>query len=129
MTIEEAIFSKLTGEAAVTNLVGTRVYPFQMPQNPIYPAVVYSRVSTRRDMDHSGPGDMAWARFQFDCYGTSYASVKGLANVVRQVLHGFTGTVSGVDFCRVSFLNEVDDFEPQAEIHWVAVDFQIIHKE
>ena len=128
-TIEEAIFSKLTSEPAVTNLVGTRVYPSQLPQNPTYPAVVYRRVSTQWPYDLSGPGNMGFPRFQFDCYGLSYGSVKGVAQTLRLVLSGFAGSVDGVEICGIWFLSEVDGFDPVADVDRVAVDFRVSFRE
>ena len=32
----------------VAALVGSRVHALQMPQNPVYPAIVYTRISTPR---------------------------------------------------------------------------------
>lgn len=127
--IEEAIYTKLSSTDAVTDLVGTRIYPLKLPQNPTYPAITYGRVSARRGMTHDGPGDMAWPRFQFDCYGASYSAAKGVANAIRSTLNGFSGTVSTVNICAVFFMNEVDDFNDDTEVYRIAVDFRIIHKE
>lgn len=127
--IEEALYTRLTSVSTVSDLVGTRVYPLHLPQNPTYPAVTYSRVSTRRGMTHDGPGDMAWPRFQFDCYGLSYSVAKAVANAVRVTLNGFSDLVDGVDICAIFFLNEVDDFNDDVEVFRVAVDFRVIHKE
>lgn len=127
-TIEEALYYKLSTDAAITALISTRVYPFQMPQNPTYPAMTYRRISTRQPFDLSGPGDMDNPRFQFDCYAPSYAAAKGLAKALRSVMVGFSGVVLGVDICAVFFLNEVDRFDDVPGVFGIAVDLRVQHK-
>lgn len=124
-TIEEAIWSLLQNTSSITSLVSTRVYPVQMPQNPVYPALVYSLVSDRGLDWLSGDGGMQWPRFQFDCYARTYTQAKRLARTLRLALNGASETVGAIDICRVMFLNEVDDFEPVAGIYLVTVDFRI----
>lgn len=128
-TIEEALFSKLTNESAITDLVGTRVYPLTLPQNPTYPAMTYQQISKVWGKTHQGAGDMGWPRFQFDCYGTSYSAAKGVANALRQTIDGFSGTVATVDVCAIFFVNEVDDFNDEVGVYRVAADYRVIYRE
>ena len=127
-TIEEAIFTLLQSLSPITDLVGTRVYPLQMPQNPTYPCLVYRLISDRSLDWVEGDGGMYWPRFQFDCFAQSYGQAKRLARTLRLQLSGYSGLVGEIDLCRISFLNEVDDFEPVAEVYRVAVEFRIQYK-
>jgi len=127
-TIEEAIFSLLTSLSAITALVDSRVYPLKMPQNPIYPNIVYKQVSDRDLPLVNGNGGMYWPRFQFDCYARTYSQVKRLARTLRVQITDYSDTVGSIDICRIMFLNEVDDFDPVAEIYQIPVDFRIQYK-
>jgi hypothetical protein len=127
-TIEEALYTLIQSEASITALVGTRVYPIRMAQNPTYPTLVYSLVSTRNLELLSGDGGMYWPRYQIDSYARTYRAAKRLARTVRLALTGYSGTVGSIDICRIGLSNEVDDFEPVAGIYHVATDFIVQYK-
>lgn len=130
MTIEEAIYSHLTAETTMTDLVSTRIYPRQLPQNPTYPAVTYRRVSTSLDHLHGSATNLPFPRFQFNCYATSYGDTKTVANALKSVLDGFSGTFGGsIAVGAILSLNEVDGFDPIAEVPVTSVDFVIIYQE
>lgn len=128
-TLEEALYTKLTGTTAITDLVSTRVYPIQLPQDPTIPAIVYQRVDTPRTHAYTGPTGLARPRFQFDCIGTSYSQAKTLGNTLRQTLDGLRDTISGVWIQGVMSLNEVDFFDPAVDMYRISIDFMILYEE
>jgi len=94
--LEEAIKSRLTTFAGLTALIGTRAYPTRMPQNPVYPNLVFTEISNIPDYVMGGQSGIARARYQIDCYADSVSGVKALAEQVRLALSGFRGTVAAV---------------------------------
>lgn len=52
MTAEQNIFTVLAATAAVTDLVGTRIYPVEAPPNPQVPYLVYQRIATEPVVTH-----------------------------------------------------------------------------
>jgi len=128
-TIEEALYTLVTGRPLIGDIIGTRLYPLRLPQNPVYPAMVYQLVSARWPMAHDGPADMGFPRVQFDCYAASYGVTKILAKTLRREINGFVGTAAGVEITGIFFLNEIDEFGSQAEVYRVSLDFRVNYKE
>jgi hypothetical protein len=132
MNIEEAIYSKLTGDAGVSALVSTRVYPNVVPQDIAMPAVAYQRISTVRDMAHDGPLGIAHARFQFTISASSYSSARNVANAIRAAVDGVSGTWGGEGgvVIEASWVeNEVDGYNQAGEEQVVRMDVLVIHQE
>ena len=108
MALEIGLVAHLTADAGVSALIGSRLYAEQMPQNPTYPAVVYSRVSTTQGDLLNGADTLTAVRIQFDAYAVDYAGVKALATAFRAALNGFRGDLGGVAVQRVKLENETD---------------------
>lgn len=129
-TLEEGIYSHLAAESAITDLVSTRIYPRQLPQNPTYPALTYRRVSTRTQHTHNEADTLPFPRFQFSCYAATYTGTKALANALRGVLDGFKGAFGGsLTVGAILWENELDGFDNVAEVPVTHIDFIIAHQE
>jgi len=98
--VGKALRTKLLSYAAVTALVGQRMYPDVLVQNATTPAIVYSKISTRRDHALSDVTRLAHARFQFDCIGTSRENANDLSHAIRRSgICAYQGTTTGIYFC------------------------------
>ena len=132
MIIEEAITAHLTTTAGLAALIGTRVSPLRLPENPTYPVVTYQRISAPRIQSHTGPSGLAYPRFQFDCYATTYLRAKHVAEQVRLALDGYVGTMGGAAGVPVSsslIQSDRDDYDPTTRIWRISLDFIIGHQE
>lgn len=109
MTISTAIFSRLSGDATVSGLVGTRIYPQTLPQEPTYPAITYDRVSTRA-IQCRGNGSYKASRWQFDCYAITYLGAEALGQAIEDSLTTWT-RASGPRVSVVLAENWRDGFE------------------
>jgi hypothetical protein len=133
-TLEAALFYHLTNTAGTTpGLIGTRLYPLVLPQDPTYPALTYQVIEDIPPMAHDGPGDLFGALVQFDCYGASYSAAKTLARGLRADLNGKSGAI-GAAGARVrlagAFLQGMmDHHEPTTAVWRVMVEFLINYKE
>lgn len=120
----------MSGYAGLIALVpATRIYPGVRPQGSILPAVSYFKVTNRHLYRHRGAGGWAEPRFQIDVWASTYASAKRVAEQVRLGMNAFTGTFSGVEVGRSEAANETDLYEPETQIHHIALDFDVTHKE
>ena len=91
--IEQAIYSVLSGNAAVSALVSTRIYPTIAPEGASLPFLAYRRVETEHVQTKSRTqDDLARARIEVRCVASSYSGVRTLADKVRLALHGYAGT-------------------------------------
>ncbi|MFA5162092.1 MAG: DUF3168 domain-containing protein [Elusimicrobiales bacterium] len=125
MTAEQALFELLSHDAAVSAIVGDRVYPVRLPDEVMLPAMVYMKVSCIRYASHGGPSKLASSRFQLDCYSVDYLEAKRLALAAVSALHG----KKGGDIQAAFNENETDGFSADDGVFRVTADVLIWHKE
>lgn len=89
MTVEELLYSHLTGDSGVQALVGSRVYPVELPQECTLPAVRYQLISRNELHVHPPTPLLAIRRYQIDGFGTTYATAKALEAALKTSLYGF----------------------------------------
>ena len=129
MTIEESMVAYLATVTAVTTLVGTRVYPCALPQDPVLPAVVYQRTGATRDRSGSGPTNLVEATYMLTVWGETYSSAKAVARVVRDALDGAAGPWSGVELGLAQADDTRDDYNSDLFLYGAAVELTIQYKE
>lgn len=122
MSAGQAIYTRLTTHGGTAALISTRCYPAQLPQRPTLPAVVYQRIS---GTPQKGSTALRDARYQFSCWGSTYASAQSLAAQVRAALEEHTDATS--KWTRV--ISEFDDFDPDSELHRVLIDAFLLLEE
>lgn len=128
MSIEEAIFKLLTTEAPIAGVVGTRVYPLQLPQNSTLPAITY--MVTSGDPTHCMGEDSGVAAvcFQLDIWTESYADALDVFRRLKDAIDMYAGTVAGVDIQNLAVTNwmDVDDPEPmEPKIYHRSIDIDV----
>lgn len=135
MSIEQGIVAHLLADGPVSAIIGVRVHPGEIPQDTDTPAVVYTRVSTQRDVDLSGPMSFVQVRMRLDLWHTNYAGVKALADAVRVALNG-VGLASphllGAEPVQLVYLDndgDLPDFEGDRRDYRVSQDWIVIHTE
>lgn len=94
MTVEQAIADRLSSDAGVSALVGTRVWQLKLPQSPTLPAVVVQLISDPSEHHLRGEVGQTRSRVQVDCYGKDsgvadpYEAVTDVAEAVSDALCG-----------------------------------------
>lgn len=127
--IEPGLVSYLSAHPLVTTLVGTRVYPLELPQGVTLPAITYQRISGPRVRSQSGPSGLAHPRIQLNCWARDYAGAVQLADVVRRALDGYRGAM-GSTIVQASFLdNDLDGHEPDTGLWRRTLDVILWHEE
>ncbi len=122
MSVETELRGALTGNGAVAALVGTRVYPVVLPQNPTLPAIVYQELRTGTVVASDGDTGLREGRWQLSLWGASYPAVKGLRDAVVGAVNGYAGGVVqrvGIDAMR-------DDYDPET-LWWRQVVEVVVH--
>ena len=87
MKAGDIVYGKLTTTAAVTTLVGSRVYPVEVPLEADLPAIHYD-VQLVEGVEGSAP--MAGAQVTVGCLAHIEAEAHSLANAVHGALDGMT---------------------------------------
>ena len=130
--IEAALYSRLSGFAGVSDLVGTRIYPLAAPDDAIYPLIRYQRVQATRLESLAGPSGLSAVRFQIDAFGQGdegYRDAGDVAEQIRLALDGFGGTVAGVVIQSTTLLNERDQEFDEGRVKAISQDFRLWHRE
>lgn len=97
--VEEAVQTALAGNAAIIAVCGGRVYPLQIPQGKLLPAVVYQRVATSPDTTLQGYQSES-VTIMVNSFALKFSDAKALAKAVRAAMAGAA--------IKAKFLNEQD---------------------
>ncbi len=126
-TIDEALYAYLTASSTKTGaIIGDRLYPLELPQNPTYEAATYQQISSQLTATgQNAPGDLEDALFQFDCYALSRKKAKALAKAMRADLSGFKGILSGIKVASL-FQNEYDFWGAEAGVWRITLEFKVL---
>jgi hypothetical protein len=136
MTIEKGLITYLEGQASITAIIGNgdspetiRAYPMILPQDWTAPAITFQRISANRWRHLAGPAGRNAVRVQIDCYAATYNGAKTLAEAVRGVLDGYTGTMGTFTVGAVSLENDLDGYNADTDIYRIVQDFIFSHVE
>lgn len=108
---EEAVKRQLGDDRDIVEIVEDRIYPEQMTQGSVLPAIVYSRISSPRLGIMGGPGGGVGPRLQLNMYANTYRKAKELADYVRLCLDGRNGRWGDVDI-EACILDDEGDLPP-----------------
>lgn len=136
MRIDEALRTYLLTNAALTAVVGTRIYPITYPQDGTLPAVVYQQISSLPYFAHDGEMGSAEAHFHISAFSTNYGQAHDVADKVRTALRPIMdapGIMGDVPVAGVQLENEFDvsaaeEFEPLSAYH-VLSEYMVLHEE
>ena len=120
--LEKGLYSKLSGQTTAKD----RIYP-RLPEQVIYPAIRYQRISTVRVHAIDGAVGVTDALIQIDCVAKTYSQAKTLADEVRVILHGYTGTWGTLIARHVTLDMETDDYDQDGDrvTHWIMQQYRI----
>lgn len=112
------LYTRLTTDATLTARLGTRVYPYHLPQSPTYDALAYQVVSW---VPTESNVEISEVRIQLDCYATSYDLANSLADLVRKSLRYYRKSDgSGNRILNIYDANQRDAYEDDPTV-WRAI--------
>lgn len=133
MNLIHALRAFILADTAIAALVGTRMYPIQLPQNPTLPAIRFFRASGTRPQSTTGPLGQSNPRFQIDSYAISFEAANNLSELIRKRLDGYRGPAgSEDDFIQGAFFETERDFweaEPLPGMYVASRDYMIWFRE
>lgn len=124
MTVVETVRAKLTADAALTALVGSRIYPQFLPQDPTLPAIVLSVISdvpVQPSFTGSHATTLREARLQVDAYATKYLDAHQVADAVDAAI----ADVATPDLSIQRDIRE-DLYENETQLHRVSTDYMVM---
>lgn len=86
--MDSALWTLLTGSAAVTAICGQRIYWGMAPQGAGLPAVVLTIVSGADQPHLRGPDGLWRYRVQVDCYAANRPQARSLSEAICGALNG-----------------------------------------
>lgn len=132
MGIHEALFSRLGGDAAITNIVGTSpkgIYPDEAPAKPGNDYIVYFRVGKERNELGGASSSLKRSRFQFNCYGASADDARALGDAVEARLDRASGTFAEVVVQDIYVQNRIEGVDDEAKLKVSMVDAEVVYEE
>lgn len=124
VTFEDGIRSFLTGSPYPLAVQG-RVYSHAAPQGPTQPYIVMYRIAVTPRHVHRGAPDLLERLMQFSIFGTSQSQVLGIADALRRLLAGYSGTMGSYTVAGVFWSGERSGFNEATRMHQIAADFRI----
>lgn len=109
MSIESDLFTLVTGDAGVSALIGTRMYPKLMPPGATLPCVVYGEVATETLVQADGDTDARMGRYALSYWAESYAGIKAGRAALLSAVNGYQGG----SINRIAVNAMADDYEPE----------------
>lgn len=88
MSAYGALRRRLTADAGVAAIAGSRVFPMAAPQGAAYPLITYQRISQDALVTHEGPAEMRKNRYQVTAVAKSYTDAQRLANAIDNAIAG-----------------------------------------
>ena len=127
MDIEERIRARLRTELA--SLVGSRVYPTEVPQRATLPAVTYTRLDS--DWSHAMGADTGnvHARFSVGYWDENYLNAITGAGEIKTAMSRYAAPNGGTIIEDCFLEGEWQDHDPERGAYSISLDYQIHYRE
>lgn len=129
MSIGAMVYTAVHGITGVSNVVSTRIYPIEAPQDASLPYVIYRRVSDVPDYAGNTEG-LRSARIQVDCWAATYGAAQTLGDAARAGLSAYQAA-SGprVAGCYIDNAVDITDTRDGKTIHALSIDAMFMFAE
>lgn len=125
MRLEAALQGHLAAFPSITAVIGSRVYPLLLPQNVVYPAISYQRITGQTIQSNDGDSKLGYSRIQITAWAATYAESRELAAEIRTALIGFKGLMGAVWITGVTHEIDVDLYDNDTKTFYTACDYTI----
>jgi hypothetical protein len=125
-----ALFTRLSTDATITAVTGTRIYWLKVPQNAARPYVRLQTISDPRPANLQGYDSARVTRVQADCFADTYGAARALAEKIITAL-ATPDTVGGVHFGFTKAEGPRDlgeDVDGVGFVHRASLDLLVEHK-
>lgn len=124
-----ALYARLTADAPIAAVVGTRIYWGIIPQNSTRPNIRLQTISDDRPAHLQGYDGARVTRVQCDCFAATYGAARGLAEKVITAL-AVPDEVGGVffGFTKAEGPRDLGEDTASGFVHRASVDLLVEHK-
>lgn len=128
MSIHANLYTYLTAQSALTDLIGTttapgpRIFPITAPTDALFPYITFQRITSSHVQHTTAAAGLAVATFQFDVWDDDSVGCAAVAEALRGELEGYQTTAwSGVAIRGVYMQGQSDEFIPPTDSTEVGV--------
>lgn len=126
MSLGVSIYSVLSGESTITDLVSTRIFPVVAPASANFPLIVYEKLSHDVGYSHdSGDDGIYSAVYRFNVIAETYADAVEIQDTLRTFLSGKEGTFGTNDVSLIRLIGESDGYDHTTLLYNLTSDFQV----
>lgn len=125
--IEQLLYTQLGTIAALTTLVGDRIFPYRLAPDTLAPAITYQLVEAPEQLNLSGGSGLHRSIYRFFCYGSSYSDAVAVDEALVAGLSGWTASSGGVTIQSTNLRNRLDYDDPETKLLVRVVDIIIWH--
>lgn len=130
MSIRDAIYSRLSGFAGLSALVGARIHWVRAPQGVDLPCVVFSLLSASRESAMTRDTGTVRSRWQVMSLDREHTDAEAVSEQVRAALQRLQDTtVSSVVIDSVFLRDEADVYDDDVELAGIVLTFDINYRE
>lgn len=123
--LETAIQTLLTWNSPITLASGVQVQAGRAREGWRAPYIVYHLFGWDRTDAHDGPLELHFKDFQISVFANTYAEAAAEAELVRQILDGFKGTVGAVRITACQFQDGRIIPEDDTNLFHASLDFKV----
>lgn len=109
------IYPLLSGNAALTALVGAEIWPITAPQTTVPPYLVFTPVGVSTEQYFASPDDVDYDRVSIDCWALDFTTADAIATAARKALEGHGYLISGFS-----------DYETETKLYRVTFDWSTV---
>jgi hypothetical protein len=121
MSVNAALYSRLSAYAGLTALVATRIYPQLAEQGSAVPRVTIHEISVTPTHAMGADPDLIRTRMQVSSWDTTYDGARTVARQVGTALSRWSDVTAGVHACWLD--NEVAFYDEAHALHQIAQDY------
>ena len=127
--LRPALREFLLADPAIAAAVVDRIFPSRIPQGTRGSCIVYNRISDQGFHVYEGPLGFARPRYQLDSWASNPDTAAGLANLIKERLDGFAGSMGSVTVQGALFQSLFEAYDPEADLYRVSQDYLIMFVE
>lgn len=117
MNTEAAIYSLLSGNTAITNIVGNKIYPDTIPQGTENPCITFSEIAVMPNNTKTSTSKLDVCTMTINNYHNSQMLAKQLGAIIRNVLDGYKGIVANSNIQSIVFNTSASYYDYEAECY------------
>ncbi len=111
MTVEAQLQAQMEDTAALTDLVGTRIFRYQRPRGTALPAVTFKRTNTDPVNHAGGVTATEWVSYEVNIWANDMDVMRSVADAVATALSGFSNPGGDPSISMSHLQSEIDATE------------------